>query len=145
DIMGVQSGTCVYGKSRRQLRQQRDVRIKHRHAGRITQHNTFFIEREALKVQANQSLKYRRKSVSLYNLSLDVSAIVRCWKVAFNSALIRTEHEAPLNLPFAVCPLRMYSKAILLKSLDVRRVSKFIIVVISTKTFKRGGNVELKR
>src|SRR5690606_10376035 len=76
---------------------------------------------------------------------LKISAVVISGKIAFEGALVGVEHQSALNMTFSVCPLWMYPKPILLESLNVGGVGKFVIVVIGTEAFECRGKVEDKR
>src|SRR5690606_555793 len=83
--------------------------------------------------------------MALYNLSLNVPAIICSGEVAFKGAFVGIEHKAAFNLALVVRPLRMDTKPVLFESLDVWRVGKFIIVVICPKAFVCSRKADLKR
>src|SRR5690606_12184566 len=101
----------------------------------VSQHHVLLVEGQALKVHPEQSLKYSRESVPLNNLGLNISPFIVGWKIAIKRAFICIEYDVTMNFTVGIPPFWMQPDSVLLKSLDVGGIRKFVIVIVCTKAF----------
>ena len=110
----------------------------------LTRHGYEVLEAYSGK-KALELLDETQPDLVMCDFRLEVPAVVSCRKTAFESALVHVEYEAALDMSLVISPFGMNAEPVLLESLNVRRIGKFVVVIVRAEPFKRSRNVQVKR